>query len=152
MKRNLIALGCAALLAFGLSFGTFAGSQPDTDGDGVPDTWDNCLTMPNGPLGAPTFPLNSLCAQQDDGGPGGLPDGYGNACDYDIDDNNAVTLADLSDMQNLIGNNAALFADFDCNGAITLGDLSAMQARIGPIGLGPSGLACAGGGPVCVAP
>jgi hypothetical protein len=152
MKRNLIALGCAVLLAFGLSFGTFAGSQPDTDGDGVPDTWDNCVVMPNGPLGSPTFPPGSFCSQDDAGGPGGLPDGYGNACDYDIDNNNLVTLLDLAIMDTLIGNHAATFADFNCDDLVTLLDQAAMEARIGPIGLGPSGLACAGTGPVCVAP
>ena len=38
MTRNLLILGCAALLAIGLSFGAFAGSVTDTDGDGVFDT------------------------------------------------------------------------------------------------------------------
>lgn len=150
MKRNLIALGCAVLLALGLSFGSFAGSQPDTDSDGVPDAFDNCVATPNGPLGTPAFPPGSQCGQQDNGGPGGLPDGYGNACDYDINDDLLVTLLDFAIMQTLIGNSAASFADFDCNNLVTLLDQAALQASIGPPP-GPSGLACAGTTP-CIAP
>ena len=50
MKRNFIVLGCAGMLAFGLSFSAFAGSAPDVDSDGVPDAYDNCKSTANGPL------------------------------------------------------------------------------------------------------
>ena len=51
---------------------------PDTDGDGAPDTLDNCTLVANP-------------AQLD-----GDADGYGNLCDADIDNNCVVNFIDLS--------------------------------------------------------
>ena len=73
MMRNLIVLGCAGLLALGLSISSFAGVDPDTDGDGVTDSNDNCINVQNGPSGG-------ACSAQEDGvtaqNPAD-PDGYG---------------------------------------------------------------------------
>ena len=64
--RAILASLCAVLLGFGLAFSSTAGSAMDSDSDGVPDDFDNCVTRQNGPLGG-------VCiAQQDADG-----DGYG---------------------------------------------------------------------------
>ena len=68
MMRNLVVLGCAGLLAFGLSISSFAGAPQDTDGDGVIDDADNCTTTPNGPDAQSGF-----CTAQEDGDFDGNP-------------------------------------------------------------------------------
>jgi hypothetical protein len=55
-------------------FGSAA--PPDTDGDGIPDTTDNCLTIPN-------------ADQQDTDG-----DGIGDACDLDNDNDGVPDATD----------------------------------------------------------
>jgi hypothetical protein len=144
MTRNLIVLGCAGLLAFGLSFGTFAGSVPDADGDGVPDAFDNCRDKANGGLAS-----TGQCDGQEDAD----SDGYGNACDYDYNNNNASDSVDLSlclDNANLVTTN--LVFDGNCNGGTDSVDLSNCLDNANAVQpVGPSGLACAGVIP-CPAP
>ncbi len=90
MIRNLVVLlACAGLLAFGLSISSFAGAPPDTDGDGVPDTTDNCTVDPNGPSGS----TGSCNAQEDGDG-----DGFGNPCDTDFNNDGATGPDDLGTM------------------------------------------------------
>ncbi len=57
--------------------GKIAVNRPDTDGDGVSDTCDNCPAVPNGPAQA-SVPHVGNQADQDG-------DGVGDACDPDID-------------------------------------------------------------------
>jgi len=133
MTRNLIILGCAVLLAITMSsVGVFAGSLPDGDGDGVPDDFDNCLGAPNGPLNDP-----SGCGQTD-----GALDGYGNFCDSDVSNNNAVDLPDVSLVLGGLGGTASNL-DVTCNGAVDLPDISKVLGDLGGQP-GPSGLGCAG--------
>ena len=89
MRRSLAMLGCAALLAVGLSTYSFAGHPGDVDDDGVPDASDNCVTDPNGPLAS----TGSCNAQEDADG-----DGYGNPCDTDFDNDGATGPDDVSAM------------------------------------------------------
>jgi hypothetical protein len=144
MMRNLIVLGCAGLLAIGLSFATFAGSIQDADGDGVPDAQDNCVDTPNGPLLA-----TGQCNAQEDGD----LDGYGNPCDFDVDQDGAAGLPDVA----AVTDNAAIVStelvyDFDCDGAAGLPDVASETDNAAIVAQpGPSGLGCAGT-PVCVAP
>jgi uncharacterized protein (TIGR03790 family) len=56
-----------------MSRGSLAFPGPDLDGDGVPNTSDNCLYLPN-------------ANQRDTDG-----DGYGNLCDGDLDNDGVVT-------------------------------------------------------------
>lgn len=137
MTRNLIVLGCAALLAIGLSFGSFAGSIPDADGDGVPDQYDNCLNLPNGPDGA-----TGACNSQEDGD----PDGYGNPCDYDPNNDGASGLDDVFDtLDNQTAGSTSAVYDHNCDGAVGLDDVFDMlDNQTGGATPGPSGLACAG--------
>ncbi len=133
MTRNLIVLGCAALLALAVSISGFAGPVDDTDNDGIPDNQDNCVVVPNGPL----LGTGSCVAQED-----ADMDGYGNPCDLDVNNNGAVDLIDLSN--NFLTQGAIGTAhDYNCNGAVDLLDLSESFLRQGEIP-GPSGLACAG--------
>jgi hypothetical protein len=137
MKRNLIVLGCAGLLAIGLSISGVAGVVPDTDMDGVLDDADNCLLVPNGPL-ASTY----SCTTQLDGN----LDGYGNPCDTDLDNDGGTSLADV----NLEFGAAQAISgdpqfDIDCDGGASLADVNIVfGAAVAILPPGPSGLACAG--------
>ncbi len=84
-------------------------AQADTDADGVPDDGDNCTTTAN--------------ADQRDTD----SDGFGNACDPDLNNDNAVNFSDLALMK------AAFFstdenADLDGDGAVNFTDLAIMKA------------------------
>ena len=136
MTRNLVILGCAALLALGLSFGTFAGSVPDGDGDGVPDQFDNCDTLPNGPLAQ-----TDNCDGQEDGD----LDGYGNPCDFDFSQDGFTSLPDLASMLDNVSA-AATDPNFHvtCSGFAALPDLArALDNTALVTSPGSSGLACA---------
>ena len=137
--RNLVVLGCATLIAFGLSMGSFAGSITDSDADGVPDSYDNCVSIPNGPLLA-----TAGCGGQEDAN----LDGYGSPCDTDYNNDGATGLNDVSAALGQLGGTDPEY-DPNCDGATGLNDVSATLANLGsPVG--PSGLACAGTAP-CVA-
>jgi hypothetical protein len=130
-------LGLTALLAFGLSFGAFAGSITDTDGDGVPDNFDNCSAKSNGPLSA-----SGCTGQEDTDG-----DGYGNSCDADWDNDTFIGGTDFLIFSAAFGSMAgdAAFsevADSDCDGNIGGTDFLLFSAQFNG-SVGPSGLACA---------
>jgi hypothetical protein len=129
MMRNLIVLGCSAVLAVALGLTSYAGGVDPGDGDGVPSPLDNCTVDPNGPL------LGTCAAQEDGDG-----DVFGNACDTDTDNDGQTALADVSDTldQSKIGG-TILNYDFDCDGVTALPDVSKALAdsKIGKIP-GPS--------------
>lgn len=116
-KRSICLLGVLVALCFAVR----ARAQ-DTDGDGVRDALDNCLTAPN-------------ASQLDTD-----LDGYGNYCDGDID----------NDDLNICLNTAPPACDLDGDGLITISDLNRLSAIFG-LPPGPSGLSCAGTIP-CLAP
>jgi uncharacterized protein (DUF1800 family) len=95
----------------------------DSDGDGVNDTLDNCIDAAN-------------TNQRDSNG-----DGFGNACDADLDDSGFVNFADLSLFKSAFGSNNA-DADFDDSGFVNFADLSAFKVMFGkppgPAGSGSS--------------
>jgi hypothetical protein len=102
----------------------------DADGDGVPDSADNCTQLPN----ASQLDTNA--------------DGYGNACDPDYDQNGAVGVSDFNRFRGVFGSTSGSAgydpdADADANGAIGLSDFNNLRAFFGGPP-GPSGLACAG--------
>lgn len=132
--RKLFVFGCAALLAAGLSTVAFAGSLNELDSDGVPNNLDNCQSINNGPLANV-----SSCASQFDVD----QDGYGNACDPDLSNNNVVDFPDIGVvLGSLGGSNPA--ADITCNGVVDFPDLGAILGSLGQAMAGRSGLACAG--------
>ena len=80
MKLKLIML--VSIFALGLAFSANAGSVVDADTDLVPDGFDNCSGVANGP----SDPSNQVDSDQD---------GFGNACDTDYNDDGATTTLDF---------------------------------------------------------
>ncbi|MEM7083246.1 MAG: lamin tail domain-containing protein [Pseudomonadota bacterium] len=99
----------------------------DTDGDGITDNLDNCTLAPN-------------ATQLDTNG-----DGFGNACDPDLDNNGIVNFLDLVQLQQAFLSvpgdaNWNEDADLDGNGAVNFFDFIIMtNLFFGPPG--PSGVA-----------
>ena len=100
----------------------------DADHDGVPDSQDNCLGLYN-----PT--------QLDADG-----DGYGNACDADLNNSGLVTAADFDLLRSVLNQPAsssplAAAADLNGSGTVTAADFAILRARLntapGPSGLHP---------------
>ena len=80
---NLKNVLTASLCALALAFSASAGSITDGDGDLIPDVFDNCLTIDNGPGDAQN--------QVDFNG-----DGFGNICDGDFDGDLDTDLTDFN--------------------------------------------------------
>ncbi|MFK7887642.1 MAG: thrombospondin type 3 repeat-containing protein [Gammaproteobacteria bacterium] len=95
-------------------------SEPDTDEDGVVDSADSCINVPN-------------ANQEDSDG-----DGYGDACDADINNDCVVNAVDLGQLRlGFFGSDPVL--DFNSDGAVNAVDLGIM--RLAFFGTpGPSGL------------
>ena len=91
----------------------------DSDGDGVDDALDNCTLVPN----ASQLDTNS--------------DGYGNACDADLNNDGSVGIADLGIFRSAFGQLGANDADFDGNNSVGLSDLGIFRSAFGGVP-GPS--------------
>ena len=123
------------LFAFGLALNANAGAFSDSDADLVPDQFDNCVVLPNGPNEGSNQVDSDL-------------DGYGNACDadYDNDAANEVNVLDFAIYLTAFTGGHTTVTDHDGDGSTTTIDfatfLAAFQAPAPQIG--PSGLACAG--------
>ena len=94
----------------------------DADGDGVADLADDCLAVADP-------------GQRDSNG-----DGYGNACDADLDDDGVVGFPDLARLRAaFLGSDAD--ADLDGDGVVSFADLARLRASMfrppGPSGLRP---------------
>lgn len=103
-------------------------SSTDTDEDGVVDAQDNCIEVANGPL------------QPDAGGQSqrdGDGDGYGNACDADLNNDGQVNFTDLGLFRQRFGS-ADAAADFDGSGVVNFTDLGIFRQLFGQPP-GPSG-------------
>lgn len=121
--------------------------QADTDEDGLADACDNCTLAVNTLAGdvpgtSPPVPRYQL---DSDG------DGYGNACDADVNNSGATTATDYAILRSVIGkaysfsDNAAR-SDLNGSGSVTATDYAIMRGRIS-LPPGPSGLECAGAVP-----
>jgi hypothetical protein len=132
MKKGLMAGGIALLATLGLSFTAFAGPSVDTDGDGVFDVLDNCVTVPN------AFPAD--CDTDNDG--------YGNRCDGDFDQDMFVLPSDFSIWVSDFGtgyDTSGTGTDMDCDGYVLPSDFTIWNSYFTGSGSpGPSGLYCAG--------
>ncbi len=94
---------------------------PDKDADGIADAVDNCIDQPNP-------------AQVDSNA-----DGFGNACDADLNNDNIVNVLDLSLLRAAFFEDSPLSdADFDGDGDVAISDLAVMRRLFfkppGPIG------------------
>ncbi len=119
-------------LAIGLPIASFAGLGGDADNDGVTDSLDNCLLVPN------AAPAN--CDTDNDG--------YGNVCDGDFDNDFNVFSGDFTTIwlpDFLANSDSGAGTDMDCDGNVFSGDFTTywLPAFTGNT-LGPSGLSCAG--------
>ena len=133
MKLKLVML--VSVFAFGLAFSANAGSVTDTDGDLVPDQFDNCVTTDNGP-GEDSNQVDTDL------------DGYGNACDADYSTPAADFLVTTGDFPTFVNafTGAAPSLETDHNGdtLTTTADFTTfLQMFQGVTTLGP-GLSCAG--------
>ena len=94
----------------------------DSDGDGRSDNADNCVLIPNG-------------AQHDSN-----YDGYGNACDADLNDDLIVNTIDFGLFREVYGQTGAnLDADFNADGIVNTLDFGRFRLMYGNHP-GPSGL------------
>ena len=102
----------------------------DRDRDGVVGAFDTCTLVSN-----PTL----LDADHD---------GYGNACDADLNNSGLVTTADFGLLRSVLNQAAgssatAAAADLNGSGTVTTADFAILRAWLNTAP-GPSGLACAG--------
>jgi hypothetical protein len=112
---------------FALAWHTNLVPAPDSDGDGVPDSGDNCTVVVN-------------ADQLDADG-----DGYGNICDGDLNNSGFVNTADFGLLRSVIGQAAssgplAAAADMNGSGTVTTADFGLLRAALGTAP-GPSGVA-----------
>ena len=89
-------------------------SAGDQDADGINDALDNCIEIPNGPR----IPDAGGFSQRDTDG-----DGFGNACDADLDNSGFVNFADLGFYRTAFGG-GSLDTDLDGSGGLNLRDLA----------------------------
>jgi len=110
-----------------------AGAVVDTDGDLVPDQFDNCKNVANGP--------NQTSNQVDTD-----TDGYGNACDADYNNDTLVSGLDFNEFVACFGSATAACKEKDHNGDLLISglDFNAFVNLFGKPLTGASGLACAG--------
>jgi hypothetical protein len=102
-------------------FRTVTSAAPDSDGDGIADTLDNCILVSN-------------ANQRDTNG-----DGYGNICDPDFNNNGIVDSQDGALLRNAFGSPAFPDRDLNGNGLVDSNDGARLRARFGQPP-GPSGL------------
>jgi len=131
ISRSAVARGvasCALVLAVALGAATDSTAAPDTDGDTVPDAFDNCTLIPN----APPFDCDTD------------QDGYGNACDPDTNNDHFVGGGDAAAFNNGYGSmGVPSVADINCDLVGGGPDIETYSKFFGSPP-GPSGLSCAG--------
>lgn len=127
MKLELMIV--AVLIALSSVDNATAGAVTDTDLDRVPDPFDNCTTVANGP--------SQLNNQID-----GDLDGYGNACDGDYNNNGALDGVDFV-IWIAAFNTIDVVVDLTGDGVVNGEDFGPFIGMFNTLA-GPSGLACAG--------
>lgn len=136
MRRpvDLLIASVSGALVVGLAGMALAGAAIDTDGDLVPDQWDNCRSLANGPNEGSNQVDSDL-------------DGYGNRCDADFDNSLTVTGADFGQWLGTFGTRNCGETDHDGSCTITTADFAIFFSyhQRPPGSPGPSGLFCASG-------
>ena len=113
-----------------------ASNGTDVDGDGLFDSCDNCIEVYNPSQSDANF------------------DGYGNACDGDLDNTGEVNMQDValyieSSGMDVCANSANFNpqADLKADGCVNDQDFDLFMAQLESGVVGPSALTCAGAGP-----
>jgi hypothetical protein len=128
LRPQLIVLAAAAAAVFAIHNSGNAGPhEGGCDDDGVPDTQDNCVCVPNTHQGDSDL------------------DGYGNVCDADYDNDGSVTGTDFGAFKVAYGGPDEEY-DHDCDGAVAGTDFGIFKTLYGSPP-GASGLGCAGFAP-----
>lgn len=104
--------------------------QLDADGDGAGDACDNCTLAANGPL----IPDAGGNSQWDTDG-----DGFGNLCDADFNQNGLVDPADFSALKSVLGQPGHAAQDLNGNGIVDPIDFSIAKGLLGQLP-GPAGV------------
>jgi hypothetical protein len=117
---NLKLIFFVSLFAIGFAMSATAGSIDDTDLDMIPDVFDNCSAAPNG--AAP----GGVCSNQIDSD----GDGFGDACDADLDNDNVVAGSDFGILVGVFGTGDAV-ADLDCDGVVAGSDFGILVGVFG---------------------
>jgi len=107
-----------------------ASVEPDTDNDGIGDSADNCTNVPNGP----SIPDAGGNSQLDSNA-----DGFGNACDADLNDDGVVNGLDVGPFTDQFGTTGP-DADLNGDGVVNGLDVGTFTNAFGQTP-GPSGLA-----------
>ncbi len=133
MKLKLALL--VGLFAFGFAMSASAGAVADADLDLVPDQFDNCNLVVNGPNQGSNQIDSDL-------------DGYGNACDADYDNSLTTTSVDFGQFLATFGTASVGETDHDGSGTVTSIDFGTFLGKfsgsaVGGNAPGPSGLGCA---------
>ena len=134
--RFALVITSALLLSLSSAGPVGAGPIID-DGDTVPDSVDNCLNVANGRPGEPPGALVAQCDTDQDG--------YGNACDPDINNDGIVGGPDYGPITASFGDpgHPTNPADVNCDGVVGGPDYGPVTQKFGGAP-GPSGLSCAG--------
>ena len=103
---------------------------PDDDNDGMENALDNCIEVANGPT-IPDAGGNSQLDSNDDG--------YGNACDADLNNDEVINGLDVGQFTSQFGT-AGPDADFNGDGVVNGLDTGPFTSMFGQAP-GPSGLA-----------
>ncbi len=123
----------------------------DTDGDGILDDVDNCVTTPNADQsdqdGDTVGDVCDNCLLEfnpdqcnTNAGTGPGQDQIGNVCDADITNNGIINSFDLTELRNNFGATGANDSDITCNGIVNSFDLTELRNDFGQAP-GPSGIA-----------
>ena len=91
------------------------GDITDSDGDNIPDRDDNCRQTAN---------ANQLDTDAD---------GYGNACDCDLNNDGMVNMGDFMQFRGYWGGAAEAVADFNDDGMVNMGDFVIFRGRWGSV-------------------
>lgn len=150
MRFGVISLALAGALAMAVAGGTIAGTNPDTDADGVFDVVDNCLEDANPPMVGTN--LTDLQTDYD-------RDGFGNTCDSDFNNSGTVNGTDfgfffgcfnISPIDQAPSGVNCQNMDYNDTGTVNGTDFGFFFGDFISTILGPSNLACAltaGGSP-----
>ncbi|MHC4179691.1 MAG: dockerin type I domain-containing protein [Planctomycetota bacterium] len=131
----------------------------DGDSDGIPDRFDNCVSIANGPLAGPPTCYRTV---DKDGVTTAVPalivgfdqvdtdgDGNGNPCDGDLNNDTAVNSTDQVALNTDLKTGSSTpgsGSDMNCDTAVNSTDQTLLNAQLKIGAPGPSGLWCAGTG------